>query len=323
MHVFITGASGLAGNAIARAALDRGFQVTLQSHRRDVQVGGSKVRHVALDLHNPENVDGHILHGFPDVIINAAAVSEPHQADANPQGAEKLNVALPRRLAQLANHLSARIIHLSSDMVFDGTDAPYASSAVPNPRSLYGQLKLLSEREVLKFGGDFAIVLRIPLLTGNSPSGARSVHEKLFHDWAEGKTAKLFTHEIRQPLGVDSLAEAVVEVCERPSLRGIFHWAGAEALSRYAMGLHIVRHFGLPEKLVQAVEAVDDKRPRDLRLDLAPLQPKLKARPADFATQLAAMQPPPLCLAWYESICRTASGATALAPQRLVRGRDF
>ncbi|MBC2596091.1 SDR family oxidoreductase [Ruficoccus amylovorans] len=317
MKIALTGASGLAGFNTARAARARNHEVHAFYHSRQPELPGLELHQI--DLSEPENVVGPLLEIFPDVIIHAAAVSSPADCDADPARAEKLNVALPRRLAQVAHHLGCRLIHLSTDMVFDGQQGtPYRSTDLPIPMGLYGQLKLLAEREVLEHGVDEATVLRIPILTGNSPSGNRSVHEKLFHAWAAGKRPTLYTDEIRQPLSAANLGELLVELCERRNLHGIFHWAGNETVTRYEMGRRILERFGLPEDLIEPVTCDDASRPTDLRFELAPLVGKLKTVPLSYEFQLDEMLVPADCRDWYEQ----ASGRSA-APVRLKKGVDF
>ena len=168
MKIALIGASGLAGSHIARAGLARNHEIHAFYNARKPAIGGLELHQ--LDLTEPENAVGPLLELFPDVIINAAAISSPADCDAEPERAEKLNVALPRRLAQVAHHLGCRLIHLSTDMVFDGqSGTPYRSTDLPNPIGLYGQLKLLAEREVLEHGVDEVTVLRIPILTATAP----------------------------------------------------------------------------------------------------------------------------------------------------------
>jgi len=318
MRIIITGASGLAGNAFLQEAARRRHEVIAVSGSREANLPPG-VRGGQIDLSETAEIEGLVLEEFPDIIVNCAAVSSPAAVEAQPELAEKVNVAAPRHLAMLANHLSARFYQISTDMVFDGVDGPFRSTDTPNPRDLYGQLKLLAERETLKFGKEFATVLRVGIITGNSPGGERSLHERLFKQWAEGKTTPLFTNEIRQPLAVENLAEALAELCERPSLHGIFHWAGVDRLSRYEIGQRILRRFGLPENLIEPVKAGDD-RPLDLRLELQPLLSKLRTPPMRFEDQLSRMQVPPLCRAWFAAM----SGEPAEPPrERFIKGRDF
>jgi len=178
---------------------------------------------------------------------------------------------------------------------------------------------LLAEREVLKFGKTFATVLRLPIIIGNSPGGRRSVHEKLFAEWAEGRGVKQWTNQIRQPVSATNAAATLTELCERPNLHGIFHWAGREELSRFEMARRICQHFALPETLVEPDE---DAEERHFTLQLEPLRGKLRTPAEDFSAQLKDLRVPPLCQGWYESAI--GGRRVGKAPvQRLVKGRDF
>ena len=290
MKILITGASGLLGNAYALAAVRRGHHVTALYNKNLPKAKGiSKI--LQIDLTQTEQLTALCLELWPDVIVNCAAISEPISVEADPKLAEKVNVALPCLLAQLSTHLGARLLHLSSDIVFDGKNSePYRSTDIPNPTNLYAQTKLLSEKAVLKHNHEDPIVLRIPILMGNSPTGQRSVHEKLFASIHSGEYPRLFTDEIRQPCSASNVAEVLLELSERRDLHGIFHWAGSEIISRFEMGQRILRHFGLPLDKVEATSLSDDpvhaRRPANLTFNLHPIVSKLKTKPVSFEAQL-------------------------------------
>jgi len=152
----------------------------------------------------------------------------------------------------------------------------------------------------------FAVTIRAPLLMGDSPTAKRSTHERLFADWAAGQTARLYTDEFRQPCTAENLAEVIVELCERRDLLGVFHWAGAELISRHALGLRIREHFKLTEKQapIAAVAraetpAAAKRRQACLALDIAPLAGKLKTRPQTIAEQLEGLKVPAPTRDWY------------------------
>jgi dTDP-4-dehydrorhamnose reductase len=307
MKIFLTGASGLVGSAFAEAAHRRGHHVTGLVGRSELAVPGlaEKIPH---DLLKAGALAPLILERFPDAIVNCAAIAEPAACDADPARSDALNAALPKLLAQLAHHLSARLVHVSSEQVFDGAAAPYFTDSRPNPVNLYGRQKLESERAVAAAAREFAVTVRAPLLTGNSPSGRRSLHERLFADWAAGKTARLYTDEIRQPCTAGNLAEVLVELCERRDQTGIFHWAGTEPLSRHELGQRIRAHFKLSEKSapIAAITradtpAVSPARPANLTLDLKPLAGLLKTCPESFEAQLDQLVVPPPFREWYHA----------------------
>ena len=322
MKLFITGASGFLGRETVFSALRRGFDVTAILHESE-PIFPPQVRRVKMDLESTDALESLILQEFPDAIINCAAVASLAGANANPARAERLNVALPRRLAMLANHISGRFVHVSTDMVFDGDKGGYEHTDMPLPRNFYAQTKLMGEREVLKFGKASATVVRTTLISGNSASGTRSLHERLFTDWAEGKQTALFGEEIRQPVSVTNLADVLAEVCERPHLSGVYHWAGSESLSRFEIGERVARHFGLPaEKLVKKISYADvagaaETRPRDLSFILHPLAGTLKTRAQAFDELLSEMRVPEKFAAWYEAM----TGRKVV--RRLVKGVDF
>jgi dTDP-4-dehydrorhamnose reductase len=290
MKILLTGASGLLGHAYAQAAIRRGHSVTALYHQNPPLADGL-AQSIQLNAAQPEALTSLCLEMWPEVIVNCAAISAPASVDADPKLAEKVNVALPRLLAQLATHLGARLLHISSDMVFDGQSSEaYRSTDMPCPTNLYGQTKLIAEREVLEHNPEDPVVLRIPILMGNSPSGQRSVHEKLLAAIHAGQCPKLFCDEIRQPCAASNVADVLLELSERRDLHGIFHWAGSEKLSRFEMGQRILKHFGLPLDSIQSVCQSDDPahagRPRNLTFNLHPIVSKLKTQPVNFDAQL-------------------------------------
>ena len=307
MNIFLTGASGLLGSAVAESAHRRGHTVTGVVGRSAVRVPGL-ARQLSLDLIEPGPLHGAVLDLFPDVIVNCAAVAEPAQCDADPARSQALNVSLPQRLAQLGHHVSARVIHVSSEQVFDGAAPPYGIGSPTSPVNLYGRQKLESERLVRAAAPLTSIIVRAPLLTGDSPSGRRSLHERLFADWSEGRTPKAYTDEVRQPCTAGNLAEVLVELCERHDFVGLAHWAGTEALSRFELARRIRAHFKLSEKAAPfaAIARADfpaesARRPANLALDLAPLAGVLKTQAQDFETQLDQMVVPLPFRQWYQS----------------------
>jgi dTDP-4-dehydrorhamnose reductase len=306
MKIFLTGASGLVGSAFALAASRRGHHVA-------GVVGGfpdklpGLVSQLALDLTQSEPVTRSVLESFPDVIVNCAAISEPAACETDPERSEAMNVALPTRLAELAHHLGARLLHISSEQVFDGSrSTPYSDTDPVSPINLYGRQKVASERSVLASAPLRAVIVRAPLLMGDSPNGRRALHERLFAEWSAGRAPRLYTDEFRQPCTAENLADVLVELAERPDQNGVFHWAGTELLSRFDLGRQIRTHFKLSEAhapLVAVSRAdtpgVAAHRPACLALDVTPLGGRLRTQPQPIAEQLPRLRIPGPYRTWY------------------------
>ncbi len=306
MNIFLTGASGLVGSVFAQAATRRGHRVIGVVGTYAGELPGLAAKRT-VDLTDEAATSAAVLDVFPDAIVNCAAISVPEQCELDPARAQTMNVALPATLARLAHHVSARFIHLSSEQVFDGTrtDA-YKAGDATSPINLYARQKIESEKAVQAAAKEFALTIRAPLLMGNSPGGKRSLHERMLADWAAGKTPRLYTDEFRQPCTAENLAEVMVEACERRELHGVMHWAGAELLSRFDLGVKIRERFKLtaaqaPITAVTRAETPDaaKKRQACLALDITPLASKLKTKPQTIAQQLEGLNVPPPVREWY------------------------
>ena len=315
MKIAVFGATGLLGSATCRAALRRKYQLTPFS-----LAGSDDLPEVgpvtALDLTDDSALTRRLLDLWPDAIVNCAAVSSPDTVDADPARAKRVNVDAPERIGQIATHLGSRYIHISTDLVFDGADSPYRSTDQPAPVNEYGRQKLEAEKLILKACEDNFVVLRVTLVNGNSPSGKRSQHEKLLRVLSDGQTPTLFEDEFRQPCSADNVGEVLVELCERPQLHGLFHWAGSERISRYELGVRIFEHLGLSPDLLGKGKRADlagkaGERPGDLAFVLEPLLGKIKTRPLDVGEQLEEIRIPDDLYDWYRE--------NADAPARYVR----
>lgn len=321
MKLVVTGASGFLGREVCLAALRRGHEV--------LALGGSRAPIVPdvkqarpFDLCDEAALEALILEEFPHAVVHCAALPTIETCLAEPDRARKLNTEVPKKLAQLCFHLGAKLVHLSTDTVFDGVAGNYQPTDKPVPLNLYGETKAAAEVEVLRFGREHAAVLRTSPIIGNSVTGDRGLHERLFASWKEGRPVSLFTDEIRQPVEVSNLADVTIELCERTNLNGLFHWAGTEAMSRHEIGVRIARHFGLDaDTLVKAISRAEvpsaASRPRDLSLRLHPLSGKLRTQAQSFEEQLAQLRVPRGSEDWYE---RTTGRKVV---RRLEKGVDF
>lgn len=298
MKIVCTGATGLIGYNFVKAAAEAGHSVVAVCGKNKLEPINN-VESYSIDLSKPDGIQRLVLDVFPDMIVNCAAVASPVDVDKNPELANRLNTELAEELAQLAYHVGARFIHLSTDMVFDGSDAPYVNTDIPMPCTLYGTTKLMAEKKVLKISAPTTVVLRLSHVSGNSLTTKRSLHEKLLRAWASGEKVQCKTNEIKCPLSASILADLLVEICLRPKLSGIYHYAGAEALSRYEMARRIAVHFGLnPDEYIEAVEG---DREMNLQLDCGALLTRVKTPSPTFSELLEEMKVPSDIEDWLKS----------------------
>jgi dTDP-4-dehydrorhamnose reductase len=204
-----------------------------------------------VDLEEAQSVGRWVAEIRPEVIIHCAAVSVPADCESDKERATRINTHLPAALARHAQDLGARLLHISTDLVFSGQCAPYSEDDACDPISHYGHTKLMAERMVLSRCPN-SVVARTSLLIGASPRGDRGVDEQIERALMRGASPRLFTDEYRTPVGARDLARVLVALGRHPFC-GVLHVTGQETLSRYEMGVIIARARGHPvERLVAA-----------------------------------------------------------------------
>ena len=161
----------------------------------------------------------------PDVIINAAAYTAVDQAESEHALATAANVTGPRNIAAASREIGAKMIHISTDFVFDGmASSPYTPDAVANPLSVYGQTKRDGELAVLEETAGSAVVIRTSWLY--SKTGGNFV-KTMLRLMGERDELSVVADQFGSPTWANSLAEAVWAFAAAPEHSGIFHWADA------------------------------------------------------------------------------------------------
>ncbi len=244
MRLLITGSSGLLGLNLALDAT-RSHQVIGVDRNILASVPFQLIK---ADLLDPDAVYRIIAESKPDAVIHCAAVADVDTCETNPELAYQMNANLPARLADACARRKIRLIHISTDAVFDGQkDGAYIEGDSPNPQGVYAQTKLESERAVLQIN-PMAIVARVNFY-GWSLSGKRSLAEFFINNLSAGKNVNGFTDVLFCPMLVNPLGDVLLAMLKR-GLRGLYHVVGPQAMSKYQFGVEIARKFGLKESLV-------------------------------------------------------------------------
>ena len=225
----------------------------------------------------------------PDAVIHCAAMADVDACESDPQGARRMNAELPGELAQACARRGIRLLHLSTDAVFDGSkDGFYTEADAPNPLGVYSRSKLDGERAVL--GADAgAIVARVNFF-GWGLDGNRSIAEYFFNGLSAGRLVNGFTDVWFCPLFVGDLAEILVGMLEK-GLSGLYHVVGLEALTKYDFGLRLARQFGSDEGLVIPASVEESglkaRRSHNLRLSIHRLSTDLGYEIPNVSTGIA------------------------------------
>jgi dTDP-4-dehydrorhamnose reductase len=270
MRLLLTGGSGYLGTGLLKRA-PRTWEISATFLTHSPSSENASV--FRLDLQDVGAVDRLVVGIGPDVVIHTAALMH---GDAM----LSTNVDGSRHIARAAARAHARLIHLSSDVIFDGEHAPYTEESPPDPISAYGRSKAQAEAAVLAEHAD-PVIVRTSLIYGLHPLDPRTAQA------LNGEMPRLFTDEYRCPVLLDDLADALIELATL-DYTGVLNVAGSQRLSRYEFGLKLAQALRVkprfspalsqPVTVVQAGQPVPDRRPRDCTLDTSRAQKILRTR---------------------------------------------
>ncbi len=257
VDLVVIGGAGYLGRAVVREASSRHLTVVATRHTSTPVERG--VEWETLDVRDHDDVARVIDRHRPRAIINAAYVI------SGPDLVTTTGLA-PAAMARAARRIGSRFVHLSTDLVFDGTSPrPYVESDPPRPILEYGQVKLDSERAVMTTDAD-ALVVRTSLLYGGVEPGPQ---ETLVTWAAEGADIAFFVNELRSPVRVGELAAGLLDLSLTRRAVGLWHLAGDEPMNRLAFARRLALSMGIDPDLLRGGDIDESRgpRPRNCSLD--------------------------------------------------------
>jgi dTDP-4-dehydrorhamnose reductase len=272
-RLLVTGGNGSLGRRVVLRGAAAGWEAT-----GTYLSAPAATATVHLDIRDAAQVRRVVAQLRPDAIVHAAAGRDRSDWPATADGAAHVALAAA----------GIRLVHVSSDAIFSGKLGEYDEDALPDPVYAYGAAKAAAETAVRAIDPAAAIV-RTSLIMGDG----RGAHELLTHDLIAGRVkGALFTDEIRKPVHVDDLADALLELAAG-DYAGVLNVAGADAVSRYELGVLVARRDGLDPAAIPAASlaALGLSRPADLRLVTAKAEKLLGVRlrgAAEFVGRPAA-----------------------------------
>ncbi len=245
--MFLTGGHGYLGRALTRAATSAGWMVFEPSRSE-------------LDIRNEWAVREAVTDSRADVVVNCAYIQSGSEAWST-------NVDGVSTIARASVAAGARLIHLSTDVVFPGRSTPYDEGAETSPVHDYGRSKAAAEASLAMIDPN-AAVIRTSILY-DTEHVSRQLRTIL--DAAKGDVPfEFFVDEIRSFTPVHDLASSIMDLCYH-DYAGVLHVAGPEPISRYDFACRYAKRHGFnPDKIrPSAIEERHGPRPARVVLDSA------------------------------------------------------
>jgi dTDP-4-dehydrorhamnose reductase len=239
----VTGASGLLGSNVILAARED-HDLLAVSGSRPVRPRGTQS--CQADLSRPGEASELFRQFRPEAVIHCAAWADVDACEADPEKARRLNAEMAGLVAEAARACRARLVHISTDAVFDGEGGPYSEADAPDPVNVYGRTKWEGEQAVSGTLPEAAVVRTN--LYGWSPVGA-GLLEWFLRKLEKGEAAPGWTDVLFSPQPAAALAHDLIHIAAA-SLHGVVHLFGADCVSKFEFGRRLAATFGLDPELV-------------------------------------------------------------------------
>ncbi|MEH2044775.1 SDR family oxidoreductase [Nostoc sp.] len=263
--LLITGASGFLGWHLCQLAKQE-WEIygTYLSH--SLEISGIKI--LKANLTNFQELKRIFNDVNPAAVIHTAAHSQPNFCQTNPKESHAINVIASCNIAGLCADNSIPCAFTSTDLVFDGLNAPYRETDAVCPVNLYGEQKAIAEADMLE-RYPMTAVCRMPLMFGAATPTAKSFIQPFIQTLQAEKELSLFIDEFRTPVSGTTAAKGLLLALEK--INGIIHLGGKERISRYDFGQILIEVFQLPTTGLKSCRQQDVKmaapRPTDVSLD--------------------------------------------------------
>jgi dTDP-4-dehydrorhamnose reductase len=207
-----------------------------------------------IDLTHSDLVTAKLDEIAPDAIIHTAAASSPNFCQTHPETSARINIGASRLLAKICADAKIPFVFTSTDLVFDGTKAPYLETDPVSPLNIYGEQKVAAEHEILQTYPQ-ATICRMPLMFGMAPPTASSFLQPWLQALTNQQTLQLFVDEFRTPVSATTAARGLLMALDGSS--GILHLGGKERISRYEFGRLLAEVFEFDRSLLSPISQRD------------------------------------------------------------------
>lgn len=264
MNIFITGISGLLGLNLAHLAR-HDFNVSGCYFKSPVISDGVKT--FPLDVTNYPKVVEHLQRLKPDLIIHTAGLTNVEACESNPNLAYDMHVVASKHIARASSMLGSRLVHISTDHLFDGESPWNTETDDPEPINNYAKTKLQAEQVVIQECPQ-ALIVRTNFF-GWGTSLKASFSDWILRKLDLGEELTMFTDVYFTPILVNQLGRKIFDLVHK-NADGIFNVAGSDRLSKYDFALEIARVFGYSTDLIRPISVRDfsfiARRPNDMSL---------------------------------------------------------
>jgi dTDP-4-dehydrorhamnose reductase len=259
MRILVTGSNGLLGQKLTSLIERNESDHLIATARGQSVLAITKGEFHQLDTTDRDAVRSVIKSARPDVIINAAAMTNVDQCETEKEGCWKANVEAVGNLIEACERQHIPLVQVSTDFVFDGSHGPLDESAETGPVNYYGESKLAAE-QLIKKSSIASCIVRTVLVYGITRDMSRSnIVLWVKNSLEQGKTIQVVSDQFRTPTLAEDLAKGCYLAAQKRAT-GIYNISGKDFLSPYDIAIHAARFFNLNESLIKKTDSSQFKQ---------------------------------------------------------------
>lgn len=259
-NILITGISGFLGQFLLNSFSSENIIGVYFKNKVTIQNGVS----IKIDLTDDESVSGIFNNYKIDYVIHAAALTDLDLCEADEETSMLSNLIITKNIIANCLKYDSKLIYISTDAVFSGAKVTYDESDVPDPISVYGMHKHLSEKTIVSTLSNY-IICRFSKLFGD---GYGNVFSYIMDGIKNNSEIALYSDIFRNPLSGLAASSIIFKLMKNG--QGVYHIGGAEQISWQKFGEYVCDCFGLPHSNIKVVanpiNSISAIRPRKLFL---------------------------------------------------------
>lgn len=260
MRILVTGANGLLGQKLIQL-LDSKKEIGLiATARNPLSIRLTRGKFHLLDITNKDSVDSVISQTKPDVVINTAAMTQVDHCETEREKCWLSNVTAVSYLVEACERSKTKLIHVSTDFIFDGKEGPLKEDAIPDPVNYYGESKLAGEEIIKKSTLEWSIIRTVLVYGITSDLSRSNIVLWVKQNLESGKVINVVNDQWRTPTLAEDLAMGCYQVASKKAT-GIFHISGEVMMTPYDIALETAKYFKLDKSLIKPTDSNTFKQP--------------------------------------------------------------
>ena len=292
MRILVTGANGLLGQKLSELLDSKDELDLIATARSPLSIKLNRGKFHLLDITNQASVDSVVALTQPDVIINTAAMTQVDDCETERDKCWLSNVTSVGYLVNACKKNNVKLIHVSTDFIFDGTHGPLKEDAKPSPVNYYGESKLAGEQVIIGSDIDWAIARTVLVFGITSDLSRSNIVLWVKQSLENGKTINVVNDQWRTPTLAEDLAMGCYLLAVN-NAKGIFHISGDEMMTPFDIAIKTAEFFQLDKSLVKPTDSNTFKqtaaRPLKTGFDINKAKEVLGYLPHTFTEGLATL----------------------------------